>query len=160
MIQSVCGPQRTSWDIHFIWVFLQEWRYCTVQRCKVNRETFITKKVGICMILSIPLTDAPKYIFLPVIHIMDIALVGSNNYVNRKWNYLLLIPLLVYLLVSLLCSQNDHTRIESCHPCCLRSVLQFVLVVFCDCILSISPQVANVHVWIYTANYSFIMGSL
>ena len=69
-------------------------------RCKGNGAKVITKTVGICIILNICLTALPKYILLPVIHIVDLALVGSNNSVNRGCNYIVVIPHPTYLLES------------------------------------------------------------
>ena len=56
------------------------------------------------MIFNIRLTAVHKYIFLPVIHIMDIALAGSNNSEDRGCNSLLLTPHHAYLLNSNLCN--------------------------------------------------------
>ena len=52
------------------------------------------------MIFNIRLEAVPKYIFLPVIQIMNLAPIVSNYFVNRGCNYLVLIPRHDYLLGS------------------------------------------------------------
>ena len=55
-----------------------------------DRAKVPTKTVVICMIVNARLTAVSKYNFLPVIQIMDIAPVVSNNSVNQGCNYLVL----------------------------------------------------------------------
>ena len=67
--------------------------HCNLLKCKYNRVKVPTKTVGICMIFNIRLIEAPRYIFFPVIQIMDIATVGSNICANQGYDYCVLIPL-------------------------------------------------------------------
>ena len=114
------------------------------------------------------MTNVPNYIFLPVIHIMDLAPVGSNNSTNRGCSSLVLIPLHNYLLDSNLCntimnSVDYFTKIiiwDMTHVipvvCILVSHMHWV--VCCGCSLYIRLRAANVHVWNYADTGIFILG--
>ena len=52
------------------------------------------------MIVNIHLTAAPKYIFLPIIYMMDLESVGSNNSANQGCNSIVIIPNHAYFLAS------------------------------------------------------------
>ena len=137
---------------------------------KYDRMKGNTKTVGICVIANIRLTSVPEYIFLPVIHILDITPVGSYNSSNKRYNSLALILRHAYLLDGNLCntlrkSVGYFPKIIAWY---LTHVIPIILIleiylrwaVRCGYSLSILPLVDTICVSTSADTAGFILGLL